>query len=157
MTEGSAAEHVEERALGTLTTEAFLTLAQQAATQAGLTIGFTNYIGFTAYTNNGAFSWNAELAVTVANNLAQISSRTTGYNLKEPGKNQELVASVLAKIDELEGAAAHEVPTAAGDPQHKPGEELPEAASAEKTEETKNFLSFLCRCAAILLPLSSSI
>ena len=142
MTEGAAAGHVEEQALGALTPEAFLNLAREAATQTGLTIGFTNYIGFTAYSNNGAFSWNGELSVTVANNLAQISSRTTGYDLKEPGRNQALVASLLEKIDELKAGPVHHGPTAAGDLQHKVEEELPEAASTEKPERSKNFLSF---------------
>lgn len=101
MTAGSTPGYVEQRALGALTQQQFLALAREAATQKRLSLGYTSDNGFTSYTNNGAFSWNAELTVKVENGLAQIAGTSTTYEQMDTGKNKELVASFLAKMDEL--------------------------------------------------------
>lgn len=102
MTAGSTPGYAEQRALGVLTQQQFLALARQAATQKGLTIGYTSDNSFTGYTNNGAFSWNAELTIKVENGLAQIACIPTAYGHMDTGKNKELVTSFGAKLDELQ-------------------------------------------------------
>lgn len=99
MTTGSIPAYREERALGKLTTEQFLSMSLEAARRLELTMGHTNNSGFTSYTDNGAFSWNGALSVSLSDGVAEISSSSTAYEATHPGKNKELVLAFLAQLD----------------------------------------------------------
>ncbi|MGE9313481.1 rhomboid family intramembrane serine protease [Niabella sp. CJ426] len=139
MTE-SIPPYTEERVLGILTKDQFLSLAREAANRSGLTIGYTDANGFTSYTNNGAFSWNGELSVKVSGEVAQVSSSSTAYEAAHPGKNKELVLAFLAQLDAQPHSDTGEV--------QRPGAQVTgeedEVASHEapaKSQSLKNLLS----------------
>lgn len=137
MTTGSIPAYREERVLGVLTKEQFLSNAMEAARGLGLTMGHTNDSGFTSYTDNGAFSWNGALSVSVAEGLAEISSSSTAYETIHSGKNKELVIAFLAQLDALPDEAQHVGIQVAGEKDEVDSHEAP-----AKSQSLKNLLSF---------------
>jgi len=83
-------KHIEELPLDNLTVEQFLSLAIETANMLGWVFGDINKSGFIAYTNNGLFSWNAELKLKIKDRMANLQSQSRGDNiidLKENKKN----------------------------------------------------------------------
>ncbi len=60
-----AQKQIEELPLGNLTVEQFLNLAIETSKRLGWVFGDISNTGFIAYTNNGVFSWNAELKLKI--------------------------------------------------------------------------------------------
>jgi rhomboid protease GluP len=54
-------KRTEQLPLDNLGTEQFIKLALETSNQLGWVFGNKTGTGFTAYTNNGLFSWNAEV------------------------------------------------------------------------------------------------
>ena len=73
-----AQKHVEKLPLGNLTTEQFLSWQLKHQNQLGWVLGDINKTGFIAYTNNGLFSWNAEVKLKIKNETAQPAKQVKG-------------------------------------------------------------------------------
>lgn len=94
-------KHVEELQFDSLTTEQFLSVAIETSKVLGWIPGNINNTGFIAYTNNGIFSWNAEVRVKVYNGLANIQSQCRGNEMIEFGRNKENLQSFISAFNEL--------------------------------------------------------
>jgi rhomboid protease GluP len=60
---GFSQKQVEHIPLDNLSTAQFLTLAIETSNLLGWSFGNINKTGFVVYTNNGLFSWNAEVKI----------------------------------------------------------------------------------------------
>jgi len=97
-------KHIEELPLDNLTAEQFLSLAIETANMLGWVFGDINKSGFIAYTNNGLFSWNAELKLKIKDRMANLQSQSRGDNiidLKENKKNLRGFVSTFKKLKKI--------------------------------------------------------
>lgn len=141
MTTGSIHSYTEERILGALTPEQFLSRAREAASRSGLTMGYTDENGFTSYTHNGSFSWNGALSVKISEGLAQISSSSTAYGAIDTGKNKELVIAFLAQLDTLPAKPNQGEEQHAGTQEAAAEEIISEEGAQAKSQNFKSLLS----------------
>ena len=102
-------KHVEELHVGDLTSEQFLKAAVEASRSLGWV--FSNIIttGFIAHTNNGIFSWNAEIRLKVYGESARIQSQSRGNSIIEFGKNKENLQSFISAFSETKKALFPEI------------------------------------------------
>lgn len=98
---GFTQKHIEEIALNELTTEEFLLIAVEASKKLGWVIGDINKNGFVAYTNNGIFSWNAEVKLNIYTNSAKILSQSRNNETIEFGKNKVNLQKFISTFNEL--------------------------------------------------------
>ena len=82
-------KHIEELPLDNLTVEQFLSLAIETANMLGWVFGNINKSGFIAYTNNGLFSWNAELKLKIKDRMANLQSQSRGDNITDLKENKK--------------------------------------------------------------------
>jgi len=101
MAMGFTQKHNEQLPLDNLTAEQFLIVAIETSKQLGWNFGTISETGFIAYTNNGLFSWNAEVKLKIKNGLAILQSQSIGNeinNLKENKKNLQLFISTFEAL-----------------------------------------------------------
>src|SRR5664279_1997932 len=87
---GFTQKHIEQIPLDNLTREQFLSLAIETSNLLGWVFGNITKTGFIAYTNNGLFSWNAEVKLKIDTGLANLQSQSRGddiIDLRENRKN----------------------------------------------------------------------
>ena len=82
-------KHVELLPLDNLTIEQFLSLAIETSNLLGWVFGNINETGFIAYTNNGLFSWNAEVKLKIKNGLANLQSESRGDDIIDLRENRK--------------------------------------------------------------------
>ena len=101
MAVGFTPKHIEDFPLNDLTQQQFLVLANETATRIGWKVGYLSDNGLIAYTDNGMFSWNAEIKIKIENGVANIQSASTGSEMMDWGKKQKNVANFITNFDEL--------------------------------------------------------
>lgn len=101
MAVGFTPKHFEDFPLNDLTQQQFIVLANETAMKIGWKVSYLSVNGLIAYTDNGMFSWNAEIKIKVENGVANIQSASTGSEMMDWGKNKKNVAAFFAKFDEL--------------------------------------------------------
>lgn len=101
MAVGFTPKHIEDFPLNDLTQQQFLVLANETATRIGWKVGYLSDNGLIAYTDNGMFSWNAEIKIKIENGVANIQSASTGSEMMDWGKNKKNVANFITNFDEL--------------------------------------------------------
>lgn len=101
MAVGFTPKHIEDFPLNDLTQQQFLVLANETATKIGWKVGYLSDNGLIAYTDNGMFSWNAEIKIKIENSVANIQSASTGSEMMDWGKNKKNVANFIANFEEL--------------------------------------------------------
>lgn len=101
MAVGFTPKYSEDFLLNDLTQEQFIALANEAATKADLKISYSSNNGLIAYTDNGMFSWNAEIKVKIENRVASIQSASTGNEFMDWGKNKKNVTQFISGLEEL--------------------------------------------------------
>jgi len=101
MAVGFTPKHIEDFPLNDLTQQQFLVLANETATKIGWKVGYLSDNGLIAYTDNGMFSWNAEIKIKIENGVANIQSASTGSEMMDWGKNKKNVANFIATLEEL--------------------------------------------------------
>lgn len=101
MAVGFTPKHIEDFPLNDLTQEQFLVLANVTATKIGWKVGYLSDNGLIGYTDNGMFSWNAEIKIKLENGVANIQSASTGSEMMDLGKNKKNVANFIATFEEL--------------------------------------------------------
>ena len=101
MTIGFAQKHMEHLPLGNLTKEQFLSLAIETSNQLGWAFGYINKTGFLAYTNNGLFSWNAEVKLKIKDGSADLQSRSRGDDIIDVKENKKNLQSFVSTFKSL--------------------------------------------------------
>ena len=90
--------------LDNLTKEQFLSIAIETSSQLGWVFGYINKTGFLAYTNNGLFSWNAEVKLKIKDGSADLQSRSRGddiIDIKENKKNLQSFVSTFKSLKKI--------------------------------------------------------
>lgn len=98
---GFTQKHVEEIRFNDLTTEEFLLIAVEASKKLGWVFGDINKNGFVAYTNNGIFSWNAEVKLNIYPGSAKILSQSRNNETIEYGKNKLNLQTFILTFNDL--------------------------------------------------------
>lgn len=142
---GFTPKHIEEFSLNDISEEQFLVLAYEAATQLKWAVGHISQRGFIAYTNNGTFSWNAEIKITIKNGVASLSSTSTGNEMMDWGRNKKNIKKFISAFEETKSIfsleeliskyhelKAHFIPQT---------EDVLELPSPTTTEQIKDFFS----------------
>ncbi len=80
----------------------FLALVVETARALKLEISHLSGHGIIAYTDNGMFSWNAELTVRIENDTAVVQSKSTGSEMVDWGRNKRKVKEFISKFQELQ-------------------------------------------------------
>jgi len=101
MAVGFTPKHIEDFPLNDLTQQQFLVLANETAIKIGWKVGYLSNNGLIAYTDNGMFSWNAEVKIKIENGVANIQSASTGNEMMDWGKNKKNIAKFVFNLDEL--------------------------------------------------------
>lgn len=101
MTIGFTQKHIEQLQIGNLSTEEFLSIAIETSKLLGWYISNVNETGFIAYTNNGIFSWNAEIRLKINNRIASLQSQSRGNEIIEFGKNKANLQSFISAFYDL--------------------------------------------------------
>lgn len=101
MAVGFTPKHIEDFPIKDLTKQQFLVLANETAIKIGWKVGYLSDNGLIAYTDNGMFSWNAEVKIKIENEVATIQSASTGNEMADWGKNKKNFAKFVYNIDKL--------------------------------------------------------
>ncbi len=101
MAVGFTPKHTEDLPLNDLTQQQFLVLANETATKMDWKVSYLSDNGLIAYTDNGMFSWNAEIKITIENGIANLQSASTGNEMMDWGKNKKNVSNFIASFEEL--------------------------------------------------------
>ena len=94
-------KHVEILPLDNLTVEQFLSLAIETSNLLGWVFGNITETGFIAYTNNGLFSWNAEIKLKIKNELANLQSESRGDDIIDLRENRKNLQSFISTFESL--------------------------------------------------------
>ncbi|MBZ4034763.1 rhomboid family intramembrane serine protease [Flavobacterium sp. 17A] len=101
MAVGFTPKHIEEFSLNELTKEEFLVLAVETGLKKNYNLNYISENGLIAYTNNGMFSWNAEIKIKIENDIASIQSASTGSEMVDWNKNKKNVLNFISSLEEL--------------------------------------------------------
>ena len=107
-------KQIQQIPLDDLAAEKFLALAIEATRQLGWIFGDINSAGFTAYTNNGFFSWNAEIKLKVSNETATIQSQSIGDEVIDVIENKKNIQKFISAFKNLENNSKTETPAIYG-------------------------------------------
>lgn len=89
-------KHIEQLPLDNLSIEQFLILAIETSNVLGWVFGNISENGFIAYTNNGLFSWNAEVKMKIINGLANLQSESRGNELIDVRENKKNLQNFIS-------------------------------------------------------------
>ncbi len=99
---GITPKHLERYPLENLSAAHFLALGIEATTELGWKVASVIEAGFTAYTDNGLFSFNAEIQVKIEGAVVNLKSSSKGNGIIDWGRNRKLIDKLMDKIYELE-------------------------------------------------------
>jgi rhomboid protease GluP len=99
---GWTPRYTEFYPLENLSKEHFLALGIEAALLLEWRVTSASEAGFIAYTNNGHFSFNAELQVRIEGDNVQLTSSSTGNEMMDWGRNKKTVKKFMDKFHELQ-------------------------------------------------------
>jgi rhomboid protease GluP len=108
MAVGFTPKHLETVAFHELTQQEFLALAYQSAMKLDWKVSYLSENGLIAYTDNGAFSWNAEIKIKIENGIADVQSSSLGSEMMDWGKNKKNVLRFIGVFEELKQEASTE-------------------------------------------------
>ena len=100
MAVGFTPKHVEDFLFDDLSPNQFLALVFHTLNHMGMKIHFVSQNGVLAYSNNGNFSWNAEIKIGLETGKAVINSASAGSEMVDFGKNKKLVLAIIQNIEE---------------------------------------------------------
>jgi rhomboid protease GluP len=103
-------KQTESLPLDNLKAEQFLTLATETSKQLGWVLGNINETGFIAYTNNGLFSWNAEVKVKIINRCATLQSQCRGNDPTDVKENKKNIQNFTSTFKSLKNKLMPEDP-----------------------------------------------
>ncbi|MCO4293781.1 rhomboid family intramembrane serine protease [Solitalea sp. MAHUQ-68] len=105
---GFTPKHIDNLPFNELLPEQFLVVALDAAKQMDWQVGYISDTGFIAYTNNGAFSWNAEVKIKIEDGHAELQSASTGNEMIDWGKNKKNINKFIAVFEEVKSTSKNE-------------------------------------------------
>jgi len=91
----------EDISLDNLSIEEFLNLAIETSNLLGWVFTETNDAGFTAYTNNGLFSWNAQVKLHITDGSATLESQSRGDDITDLRGNKKNLQSFFSTFNGL--------------------------------------------------------
>jgi rhomboid protease GluP len=103
-------KQTEQLPLDNLRTEQFLNLAIETSKQLGWIFGNINETGFIVYTNNGMFSWNAEVKMKIINGTATLQSQSGGDDLADVRGNKKNLQNFISTFKSLKNKLMPEDP-----------------------------------------------
>lgn len=98
---GLTPKYIENIPLNDFSQKHFLVLANETAIKIGLKVSYLSDSGLVAYTDNGMFSWNAEVKIKIENDIASIQSASIGSELIDWGKNKKNIVHFISNFEEL--------------------------------------------------------
>lgn len=98
---GFTPKHIEEVPLYGLTKEGYLVIALETAKEMMWKVSYTSNSGLIAYTDNGMFSWNAEVKIKIENGSANLKSSSTGSEMMDWGKNKKNIEKFILTFNAL--------------------------------------------------------
>ena len=104
MSQAFTQQWIKEFQLIDLSPEQFIDIAIQTSRNLGWAVATTSENGFTAYTNNGLFNWNAEVKLNVTNGKAKFLSQSRNIRSIEPGKDKMNLDNFIMKFEETKKA-----------------------------------------------------
>lgn len=84
-----------------LTTGQFIILAIETSHHMGWVLANITECGFTAYTGNGLFSWNAEIKMEIRNGLVNLTSRSREDTLTDIMGNKKNIREFILTFSNL--------------------------------------------------------
>ncbi len=102
MAVGLTPKHIFEFTLNELTPERFLVLVHETALSLNWKISFIKSEGVLAYTDNGVFSWNAEVKIKIEGNVAKIQSASVGSEIMDLGRNKRNVEGFVSAFESVQ-------------------------------------------------------
>lgn len=101
---GFTPKYTEDVLLNDLTREHFLVMAVETAGKLEWELRHISENGLIAYTNNGMFSWNAEVKIKIEHDHANLSSTSTGSEMMDLGRNKKNIKKFITALEELRPA-----------------------------------------------------
>lgn len=98
---GFTPKHIEEVPLYGLTQKEYLVIALEAAKEMKWAVSYTSNNGLIAFTDNGVFSWNAEIKIKIENGSANLKSSSTGNEMMDWGKNKKNIEKFILSFNAL--------------------------------------------------------
>ena len=98
-------KQIEQLPLENLMEDQFLTVAIETSNRLGWIIGNTTSTGFTAYTNNGLFSWNAEIKMKIINGTAILQSHSRENEPEDVLGNKMNIKNFISTFSSLKNAS----------------------------------------------------
>lgn len=145
MAVGFTPKHVEEYPLADLTKKQFLVLAIETALEFAWKIDSVSENGFIAVTDNGMFSWNAEVKIIINNESATIVSISLGNEMMDWGKNKQNIAEFIENCEEIKNNfSKEEFDAKYGEIKEQmitPSKEIIKSSPNYATDKFKDFLS----------------
>lgn len=108
MAVGFTPKHIEDISINEFTQKEALVLLVKAAEKLKWQINYISPGGIIAYTNSGAWQWNAEITVKLEDNKAIIRSESAGNDMVDWGKNKKTVEDFIASFNERRSAYSKE-------------------------------------------------
>jgi rhomboid protease GluP len=109
MAAGFTPKHIEEFPLNDLSNEEFLVIAIETAHKIGWEVSFASKNGLIAYTNNGMFSWNAEITIKIEDSYAVLKSSSLGNEMMDWGKNRKNINKFILAFQEQKSLSTKEI------------------------------------------------
>lgn len=100
----------EQLLLDDLKTEQFINLAIKTSSQLGWTVANTTENGFIAYTNNGLFSWNAEVRMKINNGCANLQSKSREDSFRDLVENKKNIQNFISTFNNLKNTGSPQGP-----------------------------------------------
>jgi rhomboid protease GluP len=101
-------KHIEQLSFDNLTIEQFLCIAIETSKLLGWVFGNINKTGFIAYTNNGLFSWNAEVKLKIKDGLANLQSQSRGDDIIDLRENKKNLVNFVSTFKYLKNTLTPE-------------------------------------------------
>ncbi len=101
---GFTPKHIEEVPLNELSPKQFLVIAIETVRILKWDIGYLSNNGLIAYTNNGSFSWNAEIIIKIDKDFANLKSSSTGNDMIDWGKNEKNINTFIATFEQVKAS-----------------------------------------------------
>lgn len=98
---GLIPQHKRDLPFSELTHEEFLVLALATVEKLNWTSSYISRKGIIAYTDNGAFSWNAEIKIILQNDTAHLKSASIGSDLIDLGRNKKNIENFIRTFETL--------------------------------------------------------
>lgn len=143
---GFTPEHQQDYALDGMTPQTFFVRALETAEKMAWKVVYLSENGFIAFTDNGQFKWNAEVKITIKDDVVHLHSLSAGNDMADFGKNKQTIETFLFNFEavKMAGDDADIAKKYANIQTHFPteGEDILTLPPKTFKEKTTDFFSF---------------